>query len=149
MREVNPVNVNMASRNTSGKTRLQIIRALAHGDGKRKMVVNCQFDTGASGLSSERMWHRSSVSPVGSFVASTGLLLQSSPNDDAPVSPCRFISVSVSFVRLLPAFRPFSLIHALLVTFVKNRSRVLYARDTQVQFAKRSIDRQTRVDCMM
>ncbi|KRX29967.1 hypothetical protein T06_5328, partial [Trichinella sp. T6] len=35
------------------------------------------------------------------------------------------------------------------IFIVKNRSRVLYARDTQVQFAKRSIDRQTRVDCMM
>ncbi|KRY52466.1 hypothetical protein T03_13962 [Trichinella britovi] len=89
----------MASRNTSGRTRLQIIRALAHGDGKRKMVE-------LSGLSSERMWHRSSVSPAGSFVASTGLLPQSSPNDDAPVSPCGFISVSVSFVRLLPALPP-------------------------------------------
>ncbi|KRY13343.1 hypothetical protein T12_15646 [Trichinella patagoniensis] len=37
----------MASRNKSGRTRLQIIRALAHGDGKRKMVVNCLFDTRA------------------------------------------------------------------------------------------------------
>ncbi|KRX59329.1 hypothetical protein T09_13660 [Trichinella sp. T9] len=39
--------------------------------------------------------------------------------------------------------------HVLLFVTVKNRSRVLYAHDTQVQFARRSIVRQMRVDCMM
>ncbi|KRX12808.1 hypothetical protein T07_6767 [Trichinella nelsoni] len=37
----------------------------------------------------------------------------------------------------------------LVYSHLKNRSRVLYARDTQVQFARRSIVRQMRVDCMM
>ncbi|XP_003371444.1 hypothetical protein Tsp_11652 [Trichinella spiralis] len=45
-------------------------------------------------------------SRAGSFVASTGLLSQSSPNGDAPVLTCEFISASVSSVRLLPALPP-------------------------------------------
>ncbi|KRY55050.1 hypothetical protein T03_8481 [Trichinella britovi] len=46
-REANPVNVNLASRIKSGRARLQIVRAFAHGTGDRRMVVNCLFDTGA------------------------------------------------------------------------------------------------------
>ncbi|KRY58771.1 hypothetical protein T03_7489 [Trichinella britovi] len=46
-KEVNPVNVNLASRIKSGRARLQIVRAFAHGNGDRRMVVNCLFDTGA------------------------------------------------------------------------------------------------------
>ncbi|KRZ30473.1 hypothetical protein T4B_4446 [Trichinella pseudospiralis] len=45
--EVNAVNVNLVSQNKSGRARLQIVRALAHGDGDRRRVVNCLFDTGA------------------------------------------------------------------------------------------------------
>ncbi|KRZ75666.1 hypothetical protein T10_11403, partial [Trichinella papuae] len=41
------LSVNLASFDESGGTRLQIIRALAHGDGGEKMVVNCLFDTAA------------------------------------------------------------------------------------------------------
>ncbi|KRX12617.1 hypothetical protein T07_7147 [Trichinella nelsoni] len=46
-REVNPVNVNLASRNKSGRSRLQIVWAFAHGNGDQRIVVNCLFDTGA------------------------------------------------------------------------------------------------------
>ncbi|KRY86531.1 hypothetical protein T4D_7652 [Trichinella pseudospiralis] len=54
--EVNAVNVNLVSRNKSGTARLQIVRALAHGDGDRRRVVNCLFDTGA-----ERSFFREDV----------------------------------------------------------------------------------------
>ncbi|KRX51589.1 hypothetical protein T09_9769 [Trichinella sp. T9] len=43
------------------------------------------------------------LSRAGSFLASTGFLPRSLLNDDTPVSNCRFISASVSSVRLLPA----------------------------------------------
>ncbi|KRX60287.1 hypothetical protein T09_4609 [Trichinella sp. T9] len=46
------------------------------------------------------------LSRAGSFVASTGLLPQSSPNGDTPVLTCGFITASVSSVRLLPALPP-------------------------------------------
>ncbi|XP_003369084.1 hypothetical protein Tsp_04510 [Trichinella spiralis] len=46
------------------------------------------------------------LSRAGSFVASTGLLPRSSPNDDAPVLTFGFISASVSSIRLLPALPP-------------------------------------------
>ncbi|KRY83942.1 hypothetical protein T4D_9074 [Trichinella pseudospiralis] len=42
-----PVMVNLALVEESGGSRLQIIRALAHGDGGKKMVVNCLFVTAA------------------------------------------------------------------------------------------------------
>ncbi|KRX32999.1 hypothetical protein T05_11275 [Trichinella murrelli] len=42
-----PVRVNLTSGDESGGTRLQIIRARAHSDGGKKMVVNCLFDTAA------------------------------------------------------------------------------------------------------
>ncbi|KRZ66613.1 hypothetical protein T10_7670 [Trichinella papuae] len=41
------LNVNLVSFDEEGGTRLQIIRALAHGDGDKQMVVNCMFDTAA------------------------------------------------------------------------------------------------------
>ncbi|KRZ17369.1 hypothetical protein T11_14827 [Trichinella zimbabwensis] len=41
------LNVNLVSFDEAGGTRLQIIRALAHGDGGEQMVVNCMFDTAA------------------------------------------------------------------------------------------------------
>ncbi|KRX75420.1 Death-associated protein kinase dapk-1 [Trichinella sp. T6] len=46
-REVNPVNVNLTSRIKSGRARLQIVNAFAHGSGDQRMVVNCLFDMGA------------------------------------------------------------------------------------------------------
>ncbi|KRZ92323.1 hypothetical protein T08_9810 [Trichinella sp. T8] len=46
------------------------------------------------------------LSRAGSFVASTGLLPQASPNEDSPMSTCGFISASVSSVRLLPDLTP-------------------------------------------
>ncbi|KRX72066.1 hypothetical protein T06_6980 [Trichinella sp. T6] len=46
------------------------------------------------------------LSRAGSFVSSTGLLPQASPNEDSPMSTCGFISASVSFVRLQPDLTP-------------------------------------------
>ncbi|KRY28061.1 hypothetical protein T01_5854 [Trichinella spiralis] len=46
-KQLRPVRVNLTSGDESGGTRLQIIRARAHSDGGKKMVVNCLFDTAA------------------------------------------------------------------------------------------------------
>ncbi|KRZ18721.1 hypothetical protein T11_10456 [Trichinella zimbabwensis] len=46
-KDENPVNMNLASLDKSGRTRMQTIRAIAYGEGDRKMVVNCLFGTGA------------------------------------------------------------------------------------------------------